>query len=385
MADPARDPRLPRTVRAPVRWAAPVAAAFAVASVGLVPWSFSASVWVFLSMYVAGLVGSWFWTFVAARFATAPPSRAVRGCTVDAAGIRTRRGALLVTAADCLGAELSATPVGRRIRLHDRRLRVYEVEVADDASAEALLETLDVRRRTGVTTFHSSAFVSQKELVVAIGLLFAVVLATVKFSGPILVPLAATVLFSALCATPSALLVGADGIYARWITRRWFIPIRNITRVDVLAFGAVVHTGGGGAFVRLPHEAARRFAARVAAAQGASSVAEPSGVEARIERGGRSAAAWLMDLKRVLRERSYRDASSASATLVRIVEDVARPAADRAAAAIALAAEDERGRPVVRGAARSTADAELRVALERVADGDEVDPEILDRLSRRAS
>ncbi len=34
---------------------------------------------------------------------------------------------------------------------------------------------------------------------------------------------------------------------------------------------------------------------------------------------------------------------------------------------------------------RIVEDAELRVALERVADGDEVDPEILDRLSRRAS
>jgi len=126
---------------------------------------------------------------------------------------------------------------------------------------------------------------------------------------------------------------------------------------------------------------ARRMAARINELVAASD-ATSSDLEPRLARGDRPIDAWIDDLRKLLREPSYRVAATSITMLAEIVDDVKRRAVDRVAAAVALATDDD-GRARVRVAARGTADPDLRAALEQIAEDERPSAALVARIAER--
>src|SRR6185312_1710914 len=92
----------------------------------------------------------------------------------------------------------------------------------------------------------------------------------------------------------------------------------------------------------------------------------------RLERGGRTVAAWRDDLASLLGEsEDYRKRGLSAADLGALIEDAAAPVERRVAAAVALGARQrDEARRRVRIATQAAADDDLRLALERAAEGE---------------
>ncbi len=190
--------------------------------------------------------------------------------------------------------------------------------------------------------------------------------------------------------------VGADGILLRWLTRRTFIPIADIESVrmhqqpsfrgmtavleivrkngpsKVIVVGSINrgrrYDEANAGVLRRADALAERI--REAIADRDAAAADPVRLPAR---GARTADVWLADLRKVGSRDDYRaDAAPDVHALFRVVEDPAKDAATRAAAAAVLGPTlDDEGRKRLRVAASASAAPKLRVALEAAAGKDD--------------
>ena len=180
---------------------------------------------------------------------------------------------------------------------------------------------------------------------------------------------------------PTKVVVGVDGLLVRWLWLREFIPTKDIVFVKRFDTGwgrsrrRGVEIALPGRTLQIPmfsDEAIATLEQRirdvVALAKGHTHVGEEALVLARGELGLRE---WIAKLKALGAgaTATLRSAAVMPEHLWRVAEDPARPAIERAAAAIALApslgdADKER----LGELAKTTAAPKLRVALERVAE-----------------
>jgi hypothetical protein len=212
----------------------------------------------------------------------------------------------------------------------------------------------------------------------------------------------------ALNAVKSAsVVVGADGVYLRWMWQKQFIPIQDIARAEVVwnqhigvgMYGLVVriHRKSGGdpvdvlvqrarsalagpsaGIAKLSRNRAEAIAERINEAvlgkgRGTSSALAAADLEL-LSRGERAVDEWVASL-RGLRAKiaTFREqATGGLDALWSVLEDVEAGAEQRAAAAVALSPHlDEGGRARLRIAAQATVAPKLRIALEAAAEDDD--------------
>lgn len=202
--------------------------------------------------------------------------------------------------------------------------------------------------------------------------------------------------------------VGTDGLVVRGTFSRQLVPFSDVARVVRDRRGVRIACRGArdvllrtlGAEQRPlrdtdPPPGAARSAAearrdalldriRAAMALHAEGEARRVGLE-ELDRRGRPLAVWRADLQRLLaRETDYRRAGLTPADLGAAIEDASAPPGRRIAATVALfgvAPDDARRR--ARNAAQAAADDDLRVALEKAAEG-EIDEGVVATEERRA-
>lgn len=195
-----------------------------------------------------------------------------------------------------------------------------------------------------------------------------------------LLPFGLLVLLPLLLA-PAKITVGVDGLLVKWLWHREFIATKDIVFVKRFDTGSGKNRRRGveialpGRALQLPmysEESIGTLLQRIrdvcALAKGQTHVGEQALVLARGELGLRD---WMNQLKALGSgaTATLRSAAVMPEHLWRVAEDPARPAIERAAAAIALApslgdADKER----LGDLAKTTAAPKLRIALERVAE-----------------
>jgi hypothetical protein len=347
-------------VRAPVRRAWLLPLTIALASLAVVDWSFTLrgpeNVALFLLMFIGGMSCAAIAAFVAPRWATRPP--------------RMRRRVAL-DRHEIVGVEVVSTRPFQ-VLLYDRRLDAYEWQ--PNESAEEALARIGLTARTGIARFYAQPLASVYEAFAALATILLTFFIVSYLHGPVIVVLIPLLAFIALCATPSEVLVGADGVHIRWLTRRGFARITSVERAELRTLGVVLRLAGGRSFHHaMPHEHALRFVERVGAMRAAVEASVRSDLEPRLARRDRSLKEWLGDLRALVREPMYRDAPVLPLVLWRIVDDPSRSDADRAAAAIALASTDPAARARIADVACATAQPELRAVLDAIADDDAIE------------
>jgi len=225
--------------------------------------------------------------------------------------------------------------------------------------------------------------------------------------------LLASLLGSAVYAISSALrrreaVVGTDGIAYRKTFDTEFISYGSLASVETDTRGVrLVRKGGRKVLLatrragerplplappttppRSPAEAQRRvLIERIAAAMAAGSAPElPQLAKDRLDRQGRSTAAWRDDLDRLLSPADdYRHARISPEDLGAVIEDPTAPAERRVAAAVALSTrEGAEARRRVRIAVQACADEDLRAALEAAAEGEIEEVRLGRAMARRA-
>jgi len=185
---------------------------------------------------------------------------------------------------------------------------------------------------------------------------------------------------------PRTAVVGKDGVAVEGLFFRRFLPYSEIAAVTADDRGVTL-TRRRGLFrkVRLPRApGGDGVLPRVQAAMKARG-ASPSRIQLeRLDRRGRAVEEWLNDLKGMT-DRSasdYRTSAWLPEQLAAVVEDAAASPERRLAAAASIAASgDPEARTRVRIAAETSADLELRAALEQAAEG-EIPEEALKRVTR---
>lgn len=198
--------------------------------------------------------------------------------------------------------------------------------------------------------------------------------------------------------------VGADGVYLRWLWQKQFIPIERIESAMVVEHARTqwqserlvvrLHlvgnetwdipawSSGGRRRSRITDDMRARadmLAARINQAieggggQATALLRDPT----VLERGERAIGEWVVALKKLHRDADgYREPGSALDQLWAVLEDVKAKAEQRAATAVALSPHlDDEGRKRVRIAAQAAVAPRLRVALEAAADEDEAELE----------
>jgi hypothetical protein len=186
---------------------------------------------------------------------------------------------------------------------------------------------------------------------------------------------------------PGKLHVGPDGLLVRWLWTKRFIDVRNMSRIELSELGFVVrlHRGGSvGVTTRLGNGTVpsaigmsredtvllvRRIDALLIGhdARMASTHLRP-----RLERGSRSVAEWMADLRAIgQRAVSMRVADVDTDDLRLAVEGAQVDPDVRVAAAVALSARSDEDRARVRVAARAIGEPRLRAAIEWAAENDD--------------
>jgi hypothetical protein len=180
-------------------------------------------------------------------------------------------------------------------------------------------------------------------------------------------------------AGPAELVVGADGVIVRQGFAARFVPFGRVASVEIApaAWRPVVFrlTDGSTVEARAHGMSAgdrEALAARLDDARRAFAAGDAAeGALARVERRGRSAAAWREAMREVIEAGDgYREPGVTREALVEVVESPAVPVERRVGAALALAGTgDDELRHRVRIAAEACADERVRVALALAADG----------------
>jgi hypothetical protein len=347
------------TVRAPVRWAAAAAALVAVGSSAMLTASFGATRTMFAIEFLVGLpcaaIGCW----LAASFATAAP-RALSGCFVSPEGVRSARGRLILPAKDVLGYDVLP---GSVVRVYDRRLDTYDIVLSDDVEVGRALRALGVAEGWGAAAYSSQSFFPWGA---RLGLLALLMAATFKF--PVWpTPFLALLAFLLLAGARSTIVVGYDGIHARWLWRRVRIRASDIDSAQPFFGGVAVVAAGKQRLFRMRTDAANSFVARVRGAREALRQAWPAPSDPRLERGRDSFAGWMRRLRGAPGDpSSYRSPASNVVDLKAIVISTECRPLVRVAAAVALFS-DEESRQVVSHVARAISEPNLRRALTAAA------------------
>jgi hypothetical protein len=191
---------------------------------------------------------------------------------------------------------------------------------------------------------------------------------------------------------PRTLTVGTDGLALRGPARARFIPYAELDRVETTKRGVSLYYRDGRSerlgslgSIEAPDALEKRI--REAMNAGASESGAMLALDA-LERQGRPFAAWRESIVQWATSMgSLRGAGIATETLLELSKDATAPASKRIGAAIALLARGEAHREPLRVVAESSAEPHVRVALERVLDGEalsEREIEALESPSRMA-
>jgi hypothetical protein len=276
-------------------------------------------------------------------------------------------------------------------------LRALRLDVSQKVATFQALSRALAKRRYGVAAF--GGFLALQVIAIMISRAIGVGEGVANIVASVLAALATVTIFG----TPTRLSVGADGIALRWLwTRRFFgyDEINHITRFDKVWWGAhwgpdgwqyagqvlglriVLHSGEE-VLVPITLGSLERntdvpivplIEERIRGAMDTSCCQDgPPDDAPLLRRGNRDMGVWVAALRSIGAgaNADLRTAPITRERLFRIVEDPASPAADRAAAAVALAgAVDEENRMRLRSAAEATAEPKLRVAIEKAADGE---------------
>jgi hypothetical protein len=265
------------------------------------------------------------------------------------------------------------------------------VGVRDVLQARAVVEALGFDARRTTATFRASSRVNDSKVGVAGIVVCAMLFGLICWSPFYAIP-AAIVLFLGGLALPTIVTVGTDGVLVRWAFERNYFSYADLARVDRMPGRVRLHLKSGKSFdvifrssddrdVPQAGQLAERIVEaierrdRECAPLDPSLLSRPHGVDAR---------AWIASLREILREETFRQAAVTIDQLWSVVEDATATASMRAAAAIALrGVVDDQGKKRLRVAAQATAAPQLRVALERAADGEDADvAEALEELDR---
>jgi len=196
-----------------------------------------------------------------------------------------------------------------------------------------------------------------------------------------------TVAMVILFAAPTQLSIGSDGIAVRWLWTRRFLGFDQITGVTRFEKGWGNSRLVGLRVVLRSGETVELATSRGDWSDGQSAILCQRVLEAmetfrqggtatdaaRLRRGDRGVGEWITTLRSLGAgaNADLRTAPVPRDRLFHIVEDPAAPAAERAAAAVALGGDlDDESRARLRAAAAATAAPRLRIAIEKVADGD---------------
>jgi len=191
---------------------------------------------------------------------------------------------------------------------------------------------------------------------------------------------------------PAELIIGADGLIVRQSFAARFIPFGRIASVDPGSEGrsswgapVILHLTDGTALrartVVFPRDQREEVGLRIEEARGAWAAGQAgTAAPPRLDRNGRSAAAWRAALRELLTAPDgYREQAVTRDALLMLLESPATSVEHRVAAALALeGADDPEGSSRIRVAAGACADPRLRIALERAADG-VLDDEAIDQ------
>jgi hypothetical protein len=254
-----------------------------------------------------------------------------------------------------------------------------------DAGRELLralgLDAGQVTTRFWVKSRLATADVATLVVALVAGPLLGILVAALHSGAPLFVPVLA---YLALRALPARVDVGADGVEYRWLGWKTFVSARDIASVDRTRMNATPVTPSlacvrilrrDGRSVSIPVGAEDLLSERAAAlCERIREVVAASDGEAeapsQLAREGRTVREWIESLRALSREHAYRTAGVSADALWALVEAPAGTAADRVAAAVAVARDDET-RERVRVAAHAVAEPKLRVALEAAAEGDD--------------
>lgn len=281
-----------------------------------------------------------------------------------------------------------SSPARGEVDLVLRRGDTIHAAIADSADAERLLVAagLDASKRTlriklGETTFYDILLILLGPALV-LPITESIVKAT-PFPWWVGVPiflLLFALLFRVVHALlgPAHVVVGADGVIVEHGFRKRFVPHDRLASVEVkkgnvellLTDGARVRARGNHLTAEQQGELRTRIEAALAASRRGALAAESL---ARLDRGGRPLAAWRTALQALLADNgSYRAPPLSRDQLFDVLESAAAPAERRLAAALSLQAVggDEEVGARIRVAAEACANARVRIALTRVAEGE---------------
>jgi len=271
-----------------------------------------------------------------------------------------------------------------------------QVVMAGEDQAHQLLDALGWSARRRVAVFRGLSLVhglrwNALQVLGAVGyfvgvLGLAIVLA-LRLQAPSLILLAVIVAVAPMM-VPASVQVGVDGVLLRWLGTRRFIRHDDIQALQISRRGfgdskfyqvQIALRNGQSYLIPLPSTKqwgsdeqsrsrnARSLVARIEEAQRAARLVSAGASATALQRHGRTAHDWLLNLRAALKTDEYRAAALLPARLWQIIEDAAGEAADRAAAAAALggtlaSADRERLRRV----AATTAAPKLRVAFDAI-------------------
>ncbi len=284
-----------------------------------------------------------------------------------------------------------------RVVLRRPFLPTVEIQVPSADVGRDLLRAIGLDASQAVAEFRSlSRALSKRRYGVAAGVGFGGLLmgflavlgnfpAANVLASPLLV--VALVAMAVLFASPTRISVGADGIALRWLWTRRFLGFDEITSVARFDKG-----WGNSRILGMRVTLRSGEVVEIATSQGQWGDGETAIILERIReaietyrqggtaadtallrRGERGVGEWITALRSLGAgaNADMRTAPVPRERLFRIVEDPAAPAADRAAAAVALGADlDEEIRDRLRSAAAATAAPRLRVAIEKAAGGE---------------
>ncbi len=182
---------------------------------------------------------------------------------------------------------------------------------------------------------------------------------------------------------PAWLTVGEDGLLVRDRWTRLFIPfsrIRSVTNGPAREFGSLrveLEDGSSRRLTSAPRPEADAMLAQIEERRRRHAEAMRAGSSAsdgRLARAGRPLAAWRQDLEQPV---AFRSTAPSPEELREVLASPDAPVEERVGAALALRRVPGEGEQRIRVAASTTANPELRVALEAIAE-EELDEERLE-------
>ena len=178
--------------------------------------------------------------------------------------------------------------------------------------------------------------------------------------------------------TAGEAIVGADGITLNRLFQKRFVPHAEIESVAQTSYGVRVTTRGQPldlpmkTFVSDRSQSSAALITRIDEAREASHRSFDVAALELLDRRGRTVSAWREALARIThRSGDYRSSVLESADLAHVIEDASAPPERRIGAALALASlpGDPELKQRVRVAAQASANAPVRIALEKALSG----------------